>query len=100
MRPMRPTHIVLCIVIVLLLLIALVDTAAAAPRAAGSNIAAGSIAVRSIPGEAAVTLDGAHQGMTPLGSNPLIIENVEPGPHQLVISKAGNFMLVDDARRL
>ncbi len=89
MRPMRPTHIVLCIVIVLLLLIALVDTAAAAPRAAGSNIASGSIAVRSIPGEAAVTLDGAHQGMTPLGSNPLIIENVEPGPHQLVISKRG-----------
>ncbi len=89
MRPTRPTHFALCIVIGFLLVMAVILPAAAAPRIAGSNIAAGSIAVRSIPGEAAITLDGAHQGMTPLGSDALIIENVDPGPHQLVVSKRG-----------
>ncbi len=89
MRPTRSIHLSLCIGIVLLLVMAMVLPAAAAPRAAGSNIAAGSILVRSIPGEAAVTLDGAYQGVTPQGNNPLIIENVDAGPHQLVLSKRG-----------
>lgn len=89
MRPMRSNHIALCIIIALLLFTVVIIPAMAAPRIAGSNIAAGSIAVRSIPGEAAVTLDGIHQGITPLGSDSLIIENVDPGPHQLVVSKRG-----------
>ena len=57
---------------------------------AGANIAAGSIAVRSAPGGAAVTLDGVYQGQTPLGNDPLLVENIEPGPHQLVVSKSGH----------
>ena len=57
---------------------------------AGANIAAGSIAVRSAPGGAAVTLDGIYQGQTPLGNDPLLVENIEPGPHQLVVSKSGH----------
>jgi hypothetical protein len=61
----------------------------AAPRAVGSNIASGTLTVRSIPGSAAVTLDGVHQGQTPAGNDALVIEGVEPGPHQLVISKHG-----------
>lgn len=89
MRQPRSSHIALCIVLGLLLLGSTQLPVSAAPRISGSNIAAGSIAVRSIPGEAAVTLDGAHQGMTPLGSGALVIENVDPGPHQLVVSKRG-----------
>lgn len=57
--------------------------------AAGANIAAGSITVRSVPGGATVTLDGIRQGETPLGNDALVIENVDPGPHQLVLSKSG-----------
>ena len=55
----------------------------------GANIAAGSIAVRSVPGGASVTLDGVYQGRTPLGNEALTIENIDPGPHQLVLSKSG-----------
>lgn len=61
----------------------------------GANIAAGSITVRSVPGGASVTLDGVHQGETPLGNDALLIENIDPGPHQLVLSKSG---YLDDQR--
>ncbi|MEN6343589.1 MAG: PEGA domain-containing protein [Methanospirillum sp.] len=56
---------------------------------AGANIAAGSITVRSVPGGASATLDGVYQGKTPLGNEALLIENIDPGPHQLVLSKSG-----------
>ena len=29
-----------------------------------------------------MTLDGIYQGLTPLGNDVLLIENIEPGPHQ------------------
>jgi len=87
MRPIRA--FLTCFCLVLLLASALVLPASAAPRVIGSNVAAGSITVSSIPGGAAVTLDGTYQGLTPQGNNPLIIENVDPGPHQLVVSKRG-----------
>jgi hypothetical protein len=73
-----------CLCLVLLL------AAAAVLPSAGANIAAGSIAVRSAPGGASVTLDGVHQGLTPLGNDALVVENIEPGPHQLVLSKSGH----------
>lgn len=73
-----------CLCLVLLL------AAAAVLPSAGANIAAGSIAVRSAPGGASVTLDGIYQGLTPLGNDVLLIENIEPGPHQLVLSKSGH----------
>ncbi len=57
--------------------------------ALGANIAAGSITVRTVPGGASVTLDGVYQGQTPLGNDALLIENIDPGPHQLVLSKSG-----------
>lgn len=79
MSPRSPPY--LCIVLLLLL--------AAVLPAAGANIAAASIAVRSIPSGATVTLDGIHQGTTPAGNDALVIENIDPGPHQLVLSKSG-----------
>ncbi len=71
----------LCLVLLLI--------AAMVLPAAGANIAAGSITVRSVPGGATATLDGVYQGLTPLGNDALVIENIDPGPHQLVLSKSG-----------
>ena len=79
-----PSRFLRCLCLVLLL------SAAAVLPSAGANIAAGSLAVRSAPGGASVTLDGIHQGITPLGNDALLIENIEPGPHQLVLSKSGH----------
>ena len=78
-----PSPCLRCVCLVLLLI-----TLAVVP-ALGANIAAGSITVRSVPGGASVTLDGVYQGQTPLGSDALAIENIDPGPHQLVLSKSG-----------
>lgn len=72
-----------CLCLVLLL------TAVTVLPSAGANIAAGSITVRSVPGGAAATLDGVYQGQTPLGNDALALGNIEPGPHQLVLSKSG-----------
>jgi hypothetical protein len=71
------------------LFLVLLLIAATVQPSVGANIAAGSITVRSAPGGASVTLDGIHQGQTPLGNDVLLIENIEPGPHQLVLSKSG-----------
>jgi hypothetical protein len=76
-----PSRRFLCLVLVLVFATGL--------PVAGANIAAGSITVRSVPGGTAVTLDGVHQGQVPLGNDALLIENIEPGPHQLVLSKSG-----------
>jgi hypothetical protein len=72
-----------CLCLVLLLIVVTVLPAL------GANIAAGSITVRSVPGGASATLDGVYQGQTPLGNDALLIENIDPGPHQLVLSKSG-----------
>ncbi len=72
-----------CLCLVLLLIVVSVLPAA------GANIAAGSITVRSVPGGATATLDGVYQGQTPLGNDALVIEGIDPGPHQLVLSKIG-----------
>lgn len=72
-----------CLCLVLLLI------AVTVLPSAGANIAAGSITVRSVPGGAAATLDGVYQGQTPLGNDALALGNIEPGPHQLVLSKSG-----------
>ena len=63
----------LCLVLLLILVTVL--------PAAGANIAAGSITVRSVPGGATATLDGVYQGQTPLGNDALVIEGIDPGPH-------------------
>ena len=78
-----PSPCLRCLCLVLLLV-----TLTVVP-VAGANIAAGSITVRSVPGGASVTLDGVYQGQTPLGNEALLIENIDPGPHQLVLSKSG-----------
>lgn len=72
----------------LLCLVLFVAVALVLP-AAGANIAAGSLAVRSVPGGASVTLDGVYQGLTPTGNDALQVENVPPGAHQLVLSRSG-----------
>jgi hypothetical protein len=72
-----------CLCLVLLLVVAIVLPVV------GANIAAGSIAVRSVPGGASVTLDGVYQGQTPLGNDALLVEGIDPGPHQLVLSRIG-----------
>jgi hypothetical protein len=71
-----------------LCLVLFVAVALALP-AAGANIAAGSLAVRSVPGGASVTLDGVHQGLTPTGNDALQVGNIPPGAHQLVLSRPG-----------
>lgn len=69
------------------LAIVLMLIAAAVLPAAGANIAAGSIMARSVPAEPRRRSTGLP-GPT-LGNDGLLIEIIDPGPHQLVLSMSG-----------